>query len=103
MISGSSDMASVVCARRALDRYPRGVTGHVARPMSSIVSRHLPPHWTTALAALRPCRSSRFAPFRFLIAKRFSPRNTERGQEQGGVRPIFSFFSFRALGDLSGE
>jgi hypothetical protein len=48
-------VAKMVCISLAparLDRYPRGFTGHVADPVSSIVSRSLPLGSTATLAVL---------------------------------------------------
>ena len=41
----------ISAAPAALDRYPRGVTGHVARPSRSIETRSLP-----TLTRSYPCR-----------------------------------------------
>src|SRR6266480_7313554 len=45
------------CSRRARP-LPRDLTGHVAHPIRSIVSRLLPPRSTATSRLNRPCRSS---------------------------------------------
>ena len=59
----SRQLHCISLAPARLDRYPRGVTGHVAHPVSSIVSRSLPLGSTATLAALPAMSLIPVAPF----------------------------------------